>query len=136
RMLGERRADHKRARMEKWTCDFIKRVIDWYSVALDKFLDRAYLTAPILLVCIIGLWFFFTHLPFTLLPIGDSGSARGVFIAQEGSSPAQMRAYQQQVNEKLKADPNVAQFFTLAGFASRTAASQGLMLVIFKPREE
>jgi len=88
------------------------------------------------LACIVGLWFFFSHLPFTLLPIGDSGFARGVFIALEGSSPAQMRAYQQQVNEKLKADPNVQQFFTLAGFASRTAASQGLMFVIFKPREE
>jgi hydrophobic/amphiphilic exporter-1 (mainly G- bacteria), HAE1 family len=75
-------------------------------------------------------------LPFTLLPVGDSGFARGVFIAQEGSSPAQMRAYQRQVNEKLQADPNVAQFFTLAGFASRTASSQGLMFVIFKPREQ
>src|SRR5437899_4257368 len=136
RILGERKAGHKKARMEKWTGDFIRRVINAYSVALDKFLDRAWLTVPILVVCVLGLWFFFTHLPFTLLPVGDSGFARGVFIAQEGSSPAQMRAYQQQVNEKLKADPNVAQFFTLAGFASRTAASQGLMFVIFQPREE
>src|SRR5438046_6403838 len=82
RILGERRAGHKRARMEKWTGDFIKRVINAYSVALDRFLDRAWLTIPILLVCILGLWFFFTHLPFTLLPPGDSGFARGVFIAQ------------------------------------------------------
>src|SRR5437773_2986449 len=136
RILGERKAGHKRARMEKWTSDFIKRIIAGYGRALDWFLDRAYLAVPILVACIVGLWFFFSHLPFTLLPIGDSGFARGVFIAQEGSSPAQMRAYQQQVNEKLKADPNVQQFFTLAGFASRTAASQGLMFVIFKPREE
>src|SRR5437763_2083281 len=85
RILGERRAGHKRARMEKWTGNFIKRVIDVYGRALDKFLDRAWLTIPILLTCILGLWFFFTHLPFTLLPPGDSGFARGVFIAQEGS---------------------------------------------------
>src|SRR2546423_3929182 len=136
RMLREHGPGHKRSRMERLTGDFIKRVIAAYGRALDKFLDRAYLAVPILLACIIGLWFFFTHLPFTLLPLGDSGFARGVFIAQEGSSPAQMRAYQQLVNEKLKADPNIAQFFTLAGFASRTAASQGLMFVIFKPREE
>src|SRR5436305_2695390 len=44
RILGERRAGHRRARMEQWTGDFIKRVIDWYSRALDKFLDRAWLT--------------------------------------------------------------------------------------------
>lgn len=136
RILGERRAGHKKARMERWTGDFIKRVIDWYSVALDRFLDRAYLTVPILLVCIVGLWFFFTHLPFTLLPVGDSGFARGVFIAQEGTSPAQMRQFQKLVNEKVEAEPSIAQFFTNTGTGSRTALSQGIVFCVFKPREE
>jgi len=136
RILGERKAGHKRARMEKWTGDFIKRVIAAYGRALDKFLDRAWLAIPILLGCILGLWFFFTHLPFTLLPPGDSGFVRGVFIAQEGSSPAQMRAFQQQVNQKLKDDPSIAQFFTLAGFSSRSAASQALIFGFLKPRSE
>ncbi len=136
RILGERRAGHKKARMERWTGDFIKRVIGWYSRALDKFLDRAYLTVPILLVCILGLWFFFTHLPFTLLPVGDSGFARGVFIAQEGASPAQMRAFQKQVNEKVQAEPSIAQFFTNTGTGSRSALSQGIVFCVFKPREQ
>src|SRR3989475_1635496 len=136
RILGERRAGHKRARMEKWTGDFIKRVINAYSRALDRFLDRAWLTIPILLVCILGLWFFFTHLPFTLLPPGDSGFARGVFIAQEGSSPEQMRAFQKLVNEKIEADPSVAQFFTVAGSLSRSSSSQAIIFCIFKPREQ
>src|SRR5437868_5560156 len=47
-----------------------------------------------------------------------------------------MRAYQQQVNQKLKDDPNVAQFFTLAGFSSRTAGSQALMFLFLKPKNE
>jgi HAE1 family hydrophobic/amphiphilic exporter-1 len=136
RILGERKAGHKRARMERWTGDFIKRVIGVYGRALDKFLDRAWLAVPILLACILGLWFFFTHLPFTLLPPGDSGFIRGVFIAQEGSSPAQMRIYQQQVNEVLKKDPNVGQFFTLAGFAARSSSSQGLIFGFLKPRSQ
>ncbi len=136
RILDERGAGHKRARMERWTGDFIKRVVNAYSVALDKFLDRAYLTVPILLVCIIGLWFFFTHLPFTLLPVGDSGSARGVFIAQEGTSPEQMRAFQKQVNEKIIAEPSIAQFFTVAGSAQRSAASQAVIFAVFKPRAQ
>jgi len=136
RILGEHKAGHERTRMEKWTGDFIKRVIAAYGRALDKFLDRAWLTIPILLACILGLWFFFTHLPFTLLPPGDSGFVRGVFIAQEGSSPAEMHAYQQQVNQKLKDDPNIAQFFTLAGFAARTASSQGLIFGFLKPRSQ
>ena len=136
RILGERRAGHKRAWMERHTGEFIKRVIAAYGRVLDKFLDRAWLTVPILLGCILGLWFFFTHLPFTLLPPGDSGFVRGVFIAQEGSSPAQMHAYQHQVNQKLKEDPNIAQFFTLAGFAARTSSSQGLIFGFLKPRSQ
>src|SRR5580704_1465108 len=136
RILDERRAGHKQARMERWTSDFIKRVIDWYGRALDRFLDRAYLTVPILLACIAALWFFFTHLPFTLLPVGDSGSARGVFIAQEGASPEQMRAFQKLVNQKIEEEPGVAEFFTIAGSAQRSAASQAIIFCVFKPREQ
>src|SRR5579884_2726559 len=136
RILGERKAGHKRAWMERHTSNFIKRVIAAYGRVLDKFLDRAWLTVPILVICILGLWFFFTHLPFTLIPPGDSGFIRGVFIAQEGSSPAQMRAYQEQVNRKLQEDPSIGQFFTLTGFASRGALSQGLMFLFLKPRSE
>jgi hydrophobic/amphiphilic exporter-1 (mainly G- bacteria), HAE1 family len=136
RILGERKAGHQRARMERWTGDFIQRVIGWYSRALDKFLDRAWLTVPILVACMLGLWFFFTHLPFTLLPVGDSGFARGVFIAQEGTSPTQMRAFQKLVNEKVEAEPSVAQFFTNVGSGSRSASSQGIVFCVFKPREQ
>jgi hydrophobic/amphiphilic exporter-1 (mainly G- bacteria), HAE1 family len=136
RILGERKAGHKRTHMETWTGDFIKRVIGWYSRALDKFLDRAWLTIPILVVCILGLFFFFTHLPFTLLPVGDSGFARGVFIAQEGTSPEQMRAFQKLVNQKVQAEPSVAQFFTNTGSGSRSASSQGIVFCVFKPREQ
>src|ERR1700730_9474149 len=136
RILGEHKAGHKRTRMEKWTGDFIKRVIAAYGWSLDKFLDRAWLTIPILLACILGLWFFFTHLPFTLLPPGDSGFARGVFIAQEGSSPDQMREFQKKVNQKVQAETSVAQFFTLAGSGSPSSSSQGIVVCIFKPREQ
>src|SRR5262249_4153452 len=136
RILGERRAGHKRAWMERHTSNFIKRVIAAYSRALDKFLDRAWLTVPILLVCILGLVFFFPHLPFTLLPGGDSGFARGVFIAQEGSSPAQMRAFQKLVNEEIIADPSVAQFFTVAGSSQRSSSSQAVIFAVFKPRDQ
>src|SRR5438034_6536314 len=136
RILGERKAGHKRAWMERHTSNFIKRVIAAYGRALDWFLDRAWLTVPILAACILGLWFFFSHLPFTLIPPGDSGFIRGIFIAQEGSSPAQMREYQAEVNKKLQEDPAVGQFFTLAGLASRSSSSQGLLFLFLKPRSE
>ena len=66
RMLREHGPGHKKTRVEHWVGDRIKRVIEAYGRYLDAFLDRAWLAVPILLACIIGLWFFFTHLPFTL----------------------------------------------------------------------
>ena len=136
RILREHQPGHKRTRMEKWTGDFIKRVVAAYGRALDQFMDRAWITVPILIGCMAGLWFFFSHLPFTLLPPGDSGFARGVFIAQEGSSPAQMRAFQKLVNQKIEADPSVAQFFTNVGSGWRSASSQGIVFCVFKPRDQ
>src|SRR4029077_15084700 len=90
----------------------------------------------ILLACILGLWFFFTNLPFTLLPQGDSGFIRGLFIAKEGASRGQMRAFQAQVNQKIQDDPAVGQFSTLAGFASRGPLSQGILFLFLKPRRD
>src|SRR5437899_4287683 len=136
RILRERGAGHKRAWMERHTSNFIKRVIAAYGRALDWFLDRAWLTVPVLIACILGLLVFFTHLPFTLIPPGDSGFVRGIFITQERSSPPQIRAFQAQVNQKLQDDPAVGQFFRLAGFSSRSALSQGLMFLFLKPRGE
>src|SRR5437868_10918228 len=47
-----------------------------------------------------------------------------------------MRAFQKQVNEKVQAEPSIAQFFTSVGTVSRTALSQGIVFCVFKPREE
>src|SRR5207245_2821216 len=99
-------------------------------------IDCVCLNLPFLSACLLFLWLFFSHLAFTLIPPCDSGFIRSVFIAQEGSSPAQMRAFQAQVNQKLQADSAVGQFFTLAGFSSRSALSQGLMFLFLKPRAE
>src|SRR5256714_957916 len=136
RILGERKAGHKRARMEKWTGDFIKRVPRAYGRTLHWFLDHGWIAVPILVACVIGVWFSFKQLSFSLLPTGDSGVIRGFFLVQEGASPDQQRAFQKQVNAKVQADPSVAQFFTNTGTGSRSASSQGIVFCIFKPREE
>jgi HAE1 family hydrophobic/amphiphilic exporter-1 len=136
RMLREHGPGHKKTGVEHWVGDRIKRVIEAYGRYLDAFLDRAWLALPILLACVLGLWFFFTHLPFTLLPAGDSGFIQGIFVAQEGSSPAEMHDYQRQVNQKLSEDPNVNEYFTLAGFSSRTPSSQALIFAFLKPQKE
>src|SRR5260370_6970982 len=82
RILGERRAGHKRAWMERHTTNFIQRVIAAYGRMLDKFLDPAWLAVPILLACILGLWFFFPHFPLPLLPPPSSQSLHCFSIPQ------------------------------------------------------
>src|SRR5256714_14471766 len=47
-----------------------------------------------------------------------------------------MRGFQKQVNEKIIADPSVAQFFTVAGSSQRSSSSQAVIFAVFKPREE
>jgi HAE1 family hydrophobic/amphiphilic exporter-1 len=47
-----------------------------------------------------------------------------------------MRAFQKLVNQKIIADPSVAQFFTVAGSLSRSSSSQAIIFCVFKPREQ
>jgi HAE1 family hydrophobic/amphiphilic exporter-1 len=71
--------------------------------------------------------------PKTFLPPGDSGVIFGAFIAQEGSSPQQMQAYQDQVDKMLHADPNVVTDFTMTGATGFLAANQGITFTFIGP---
>ncbi len=70
------------------------------------------------------------------LPIGDSSFVRGVFVAQEGSSPEQMRAYQLQSEAALHANPAVDMTFTMSGNSSFFPSNQGLVLAILKDPDQ
>jgi HAE1 family hydrophobic/amphiphilic exporter-1 len=128
RILAERGPNHKRTWMERFVSRFFVPILNFYGRTLDWFLDHGWLAGPIVIACVIGVWFFFTHLPFTLLPTGDSGVIRGFFILQEGSSPSDQRAIQNRLNPILEANPYVDKFFTVAGRAGQTA---GVFTVLF-----
>jgi hydrophobic/amphiphilic exporter-1 (mainly G- bacteria), HAE1 family len=128
RILAERGAGHR----ETWTQRFVNRyfipIRDFYGRTLDRFLDHGWIALPIVLACALGVWFFFTHLPFTLLPTGDSGTIRGFFIVQEGASPEQQRELQEKLDPILQGNPAVDKYFTVAG---RTGLSAGIFTVLF-----
>ncbi|MEP7016045.1 MAG: efflux RND transporter permease subunit [Verrucomicrobiota bacterium] len=128
RLLAERQPGHKRHWMERWNDRFFQPTLGFYSRTLDWFLDHGWLAAPILVICGIGVWFFFTALPFTLLPTGDSGVIRGFFIIQEGASPQQQRALQDKLDPVLQANPAIDKYFTVAG---RAGLSAGVFTVLF-----
>ncbi|HSU85227.1 MAG TPA: efflux RND transporter permease subunit [Chthoniobacterales bacterium] len=128
RILAERGTGHR----ETWTQRFVNRyfipIRDFYGRTLDRFLDHGWIALPIVLACALGVWFFFTHLPFTLLPTGDSGTIRGFFIVQEGASPEQQRELQEKLDPILQGNPAVDKYFTVAG---RTGLSAGIFTVLF-----
>ncbi|MEP7071837.1 MAG: efflux RND transporter permease subunit, partial [Verrucomicrobiota bacterium] len=128
RLLAERGPGHRKS----WTERTVSRVFDpilrAYSRSLDWFLDHGWLAVPILLACALGLWYFFSQLPFTLLPTGDSGVIRGFFVLPEGASPAEQRAIQNKLDPVLQANPAVDKYFTVAGRAGQTA---GVFTVLF-----
>ena len=135
RMLKERGPGHKKTWTERFTRKFFDPILSFYSRTLDWFLDRGWLAVPILALCAAGLWFFFSALPFTLLPTGDSGVIRGLLVMQEGTSPQQQREIQDKLDPVLQANPAVDKYFTVAG--SGRGGSSGIFTVLFlKPAKE
>ncbi len=128
RILAERGPNHRKTWTERFVSRYFDPIRDFYGRSLDWFLDRGWLAAPIVVACALGVWFFFNHLPFTLLPSGDSGVIRGFFIVQEGASPDQQRRLQEKLDPVLQANPAVDKYFTVAG---RSGLGAGVFTVLF-----
>ncbi len=128
RILLERGRGHRKTWTERFVERFFIPIRDSYGRSLDWFLDRGWLAAPIVIACALGVWIFFTQLPFTLLPTGDSGVIRGFFIVPEGASPDAQRRLQEKLDPVLQANPSVDKYFTVAGRSGRGA---GVFTVLF-----
>jgi len=135
RLLKERGPGHKKTWTERFTQRFFDPILSFYSRSLNWFLDRGWLALPIVAICAVGLFYFFSALPFTLLPTGDSGVIRGLLVMQEGTSPQQQKEIQDKLDPILQANPAVDKYFTVAG--SGRGGSAGIFSVIFlKPVTE
>ncbi len=129
RLLKERGPGHALTWMERFSAKVFDPILRFYSRTLSWFLDRGWLAAPIIALCAFGVWYFFTALPFTLLPTGDSGTIRGNFIVSEGASPEKQREIQDKLDPILQANPAVDKYFTVAG--SGRGGSAGIFCVLF-----
>ena len=128
RILKERSARQRKTWTERFVARFFNPIRDAYGRSLHWFLDHGWIAAPVLIACVIGVWFFFRQLPFTLLPTGDSATIRGSFIVQEGASPDEQRQLQDELDPVIQANPAVDKYFTVAG---RSGRGPGLFTVLF-----
>ena len=113
RLLKPRGEGTKKTWMERVIGGIEHRVLALYGGSLWWFLRHRWISPVIWLVCLAGTIGLFIIVPKAFLPPGDSSVIFGAFIAREGSSPAQMRELQDQVDQTLHQDPNVITDFTM-----------------------
>jgi hydrophobic/amphiphilic exporter-1 (mainly G- bacteria), HAE1 family len=126
RMLSGRGEGSTKTWMERVIGGIEKRILNMYGGSLWWFLRHRWISLVIWGVCLAGTIGLFTIVPKTFLPPGDSGVIFGAFIAKEGSSPKQMREYQDRVDQMLHSDPNVVTDFTMTGATGFLASNQGI----------
>jgi HAE1 family hydrophobic/amphiphilic exporter-1 len=136
RLLKGRGEGTKKTWMERVIGGIEKRVLRTYGTTLWWFLRHRWISPVIWVVCVAGTIWLFVLIPKAFLPPGDSSVVFGAFIAREGSSPDQMRALQNRVDEALHQDPNVITDFTLIGATGFLASNQGIMFTFIKPPGE
>ena len=133
RMLADRGHGAKKTWMERIVGRVEKRVLDFYGRSLDWFLHRRWISAGIWAVCLVGTIVLFIVVPKTFLPPGDSGVVNGVFIAQEGSSPQQMKDLQEKVSQAVRDEPSVDRSISVTGLSAFLSSNQGLTYIFLKP---
>lgn len=136
RLLKERGEGSQKTWMERVIGGIEKRVLAVYGGSLWWFLRHRWISIVIWVVCLAGTVGLFVLVPKAFLPPGDSSVIFGAFIAREGSSPKQMRALQDRVDETLHQDPNVLVDFTMTGATGFLAANQGITFTFIKPQEQ
>ncbi len=136
RLLGQRGAGAKKTWMERAFGAFEHRVLDVYGRSLWFFLRHRWISAVTWVVCLAGTGYLFYVVPKSFLPVGDSSFIRGILVAQEGSSPDQMHAYQTQAEKIMKANPAVRSTFTMSGNGQFMGSNQAFLIAFLKPPSE
>jgi HAE1 family hydrophobic/amphiphilic exporter-1 len=122
--------------VEKRVHRVLERIIASYGRSLHFFLKHKWISALAWVVCMAGTVVLFRVVPMSFLPVGDSGFVRGMFMAQEGTSPERMSDYQFQVDKILRENPNVDLGYTISGITGRMASSQARVLAVLKPADQ
>ena len=136
RMLGGHRAGGKKTLIERASGAVLSRVVSTYGRSLHFFLRHTWISLVAWVVCFGGTILLFLVVPMSLLPVGDSGFVRGMFLTQEGTSPDRIREFQKTVDKVFQEDDAVDTAITLTGLAGRISSSQGMAVGFLKPRKD
>jgi hydrophobic/amphiphilic exporter-1 (mainly G- bacteria), HAE1 family len=124
-------------RYQRWFNRYFLAFKEHYKRALEWMMARKGLALIIWLLSLAGTIWLFVVIPKGFLPVGDSGMIRGVYLTAEGTSPAQMQAYQKQLVEISRAEPGVDQVIIATGLQNnQLTTSMGLFVILLKPESQ
>jgi HAE1 family hydrophobic/amphiphilic exporter-1 len=132
RMLDNRGEGSRKTWMERAFGAVESRVLNGYGRSLWFFLRHRWISATAWVLCLAGTAYLFYVVPKSFLPIGDSSFIRGVLVTQEGSSPEEIRAYQAQAEQIMRANPAVSSTFTASGVGGLGASNQVMLFAFLK----
>lgn len=136
RLLKDRGPGSRKTFVERVMSAFERRVLDVYGKVLWWFLRHKWVSVGIWALTLAGTAWLFVKVPKSFLPPGDSSFIWGVMIGREGSSPTQMREFQDRADQVLRADPAVKATFTMTGNATFLSSNQGLLLAFLRDPSE
>ncbi len=121
-------------RYQRWFNKHFEAFRRHYKRSLEWMIERKALALLIWVLSLAGTIWLFLVIPKGFLPVGDSGMIRGVYLAAEGTSPAQMQAYQKELMRLSESEPGVDQVITVTGLQNnQLTTSMGLFIVLLKP---
>lgn len=119
---------------QRWFNARFEQFKSGYRRSLEWVMQRHLLAFAVWVVSLAGTIWLFVVVPKGFLPVGDSGMIRGVFMAAEGTSPAQMEQYQNQLQALFEKVDGVDQAITVTGLQnSQMTTSMGLVVLLLKP---
>ncbi len=138
-MCSRMLAKHENAK-KTWLETHVKKVLDRviavYGNSLHFFLRHIWVSAAAWVVCLVGTILLFQAVPKSFLPVGDSGTVRGIFMVQEGTSPKRIRELQSKVDQILWDNPYVDLSYTISSLSGRLPSSQVRILANLVPAKE
>ncbi len=121
---------NKRTKLEKISSDLEARFLKFYDKSLTWFLKHKKISVLTWIICLIGSYLTFSALPKTFIPDGDSGIINGIFITQEGTSPASLKASQKLIDKTIQQSPYVTTQLTVSGISHIVTDNQGIVMAM------
>ena len=133
------RKNQKRTKFYEKTEPFFEAMISGYNRALDKFLNRRWLSMVFILVAALVIFFIGKLLPSELAPLDDRNLLRISATAPEGSSYEFMNNYMDSLTHFVKdsvPEASIVLTVTAPGFSGSGAVNTGIARIMLKPADE